>query len=169
MRRTSVRTLVPVALGVTVVGTVVMRALRAQGVHLPPVPWVEHVALLGLAAVIFWMGWAVRAYQRGDRPDLDPLRAARTFVLAKAAALTGAILLGRYLASVLDVVGDLEVASQRERAVAAGVAALCAVVLSVVGLVVEKFCEIPPPDDDAQGGGGNGGGNGSRDPEPLAS
>ncbi|WP_159793884.1 DUF3180 domain-containing protein [Puerhibacterium puerhi] len=148
MRRTSIRTLAAVVLGIAVVGAVVGRALAAQGVHLPAVAWVEDVAILALAVVIFWMGWAVRAYQRGDRPDLDPIRAARTFVLAKAGALTGAILAGRYLATVLGLLGDLDIASQRGRVLAAAVAALCAVVLSAVGLVVEKFCELPPPDDE---------------------
>jgi hypothetical protein len=155
MRRTSIRTLVAVVLGVAVVGAVVGRALAAQGVHLPAVAWIEDVAILALAAVIFWMGWAVRAYQRGDRPDLDPIRAARTFVLAKAGALTGAILAGRYLATVLGLLGDLDIDAQRDRVIAAAAAALCALVLSVVGLVVEKFCELPPPDDeDAENGEG---------------
>ncbi len=148
MRRTSVRTLLAVVLGVAVVGAVVGRALAAQGVHLPPVAWVEDVAILLLAGVIFWMGWAVRAYQKGDRPDLDPIRAARTFVLAKAGALTGAILAGRYLATVLGLLGDLDIAALRDRVLAAAVAALCALVLMVVGLVVERFCELPPPDDE---------------------
>lgn len=148
MRRTPIRTLVAVFVGVAVVGTVVLRALEAQGVHLPPVAWVEDVAILALAAVIFRLGWAVRAYQNGDRPALDPLRAARTFVLAKAAALTGAILAGRYAATVLSVLGDLEIASLRQRAAAAAVAAVCSVALAVVGLVVEKFCELPPPDEE---------------------
>jgi hypothetical protein len=148
MRRTSVRTLLAVVLGVAVVGAVVGRALAAQGVHLPAVAWVEDVAILLLAAVIFWMGWAVRAYQKGDRPSLDPIRAARTFVLAKAGALTGAILAGRYLATVLGLLGDLDIAALRDRVVAAAAAALCALVLMVVGLVVEKFCELPPPDEE---------------------
>jgi hypothetical protein len=148
MRRTSIRTLLAVVLGVAVVGAVVGRALAAQGVHLPAVAWIEDVAILALAAVIFWMGWAVRAYQKGDRPNLDPIRAARTFVLAKAGALTGAILAGRYLATVLGLLGDLDIDAQRSRVLAAGAAALCALVLAVVGLVVEKFCELPPPDDE---------------------
>ena len=149
MRRTSVRVLVLVFAGVTLVGTVVLRALAAQAVRLAPVAWIEWVAILALAAVIFWMGWAVRAFQKGRKPDLDPIRAARTYVLAKAAALTGAILAGRYLAEVLEVAGDLDIASQRHRAIAAGIAVLCSVALTVVGLLVERFCQLPPPEDDA--------------------
>ncbi|ACZ31989.1 hypothetical protein Xcel_2983 [Xylanimonas cellulosilytica DSM 15894] len=150
MRRTSIRVLLLTVAGVTVLGLLVMRVLDAQGYRLPPVPWIEDVAILLLAGLIFWLGWAVRAYQKGRKPNLDPLRAARTFVLAKAGSLTGAILTGRYLATLLVVVGDLGIAAQRERAVAAGVAALCSVALTVVGLVAEKFCELPPPDDDAE-------------------
>jgi hypothetical protein len=160
MRRTSIRVLILTAAGVTLLATAVFRILAGQGVTLPPIAWIEDVAILALAGLIFWMGWAVRAYQKGDRPDLDPLRAARTFVLAKAGALTGAILVGRYLAAFLDVVGDLDVASQRARAVAAAVAFVCAVVLCVVGLVVEKFCQLPPPEDDAEP-------NGNHSPEAL--
>jgi hypothetical protein len=161
MHRTPLRVVILTAVGVALVGTLLLRALSAQGVRLPEVTWVEYVAILALGALIFWMGWAVRSYQKGKKPDLDPLRAARTFVLAKAAALTGAILTGRYLAAFLDVVDDLDIASQRSRAIAAAIAVLCSVALTVVGLVVEKFCEIPPPDDDAEQ-------NGNHQPEPLA-
>ncbi len=147
MRRTSVGTLALVTGVVAVAGAAVLRLLESRGIYLPAVAWVEDVAILVLAAGIFWAGWAVRAYQRGDRPDLDPLRAARTFVLAKAGALTGALLAGRYLATVLVVLGQLEIEARRDQAVAAGIGALCAVVLAVVGLVVEKFCELPPTDD----------------------
>ncbi|QAY63669.1 DUF3180 domain-containing protein [Xylanimonas allomyrinae] len=161
MHRTPLRVLVLTAVGVTGVAALVMRALATTGARLPRVAWVEWIAILALAALIFWMGWAVRAYQKGTRPNLDPVRAARTFVLAKAAALTGAILAGRYLAAVLDVVGDLGIPSQRDRALAAGVAVVCSVVLTVVGVVVEKFCELPPPEDEAERDGDHG-------PEVLA-
>ncbi|AEG45355.1 DUF3180 domain-containing protein [Isoptericola variabilis] len=147
MRRTSVRMLALVLTAVAAVGAVVLRMLESYGVYLPEVAWVEYVAILGLAGGIFWAGWTVRQYQKGVRPDLDPLRAARTFVLAKAAALTGALLAGRYLAEVVVHVGQLEIESRREHALAAGVAVVCSVVLAVVGLVVEKFCELPPSDD----------------------
>ncbi|GAA1730410.1 hypothetical protein GCM10009809_27430 [Isoptericola hypogeus] len=147
MRRTSVGTLALVAGVVAVVGAALLRLLESQGVYLPAAAWVEYVAILALAGGIFWAGWAVRAYQRGDRPGLDPMRAARTFVLAKAGALTGALLTGRYLATVLVMLGQLDIESRRDQAVAAGIGAACAVVLTVVGLVVEKFCELPPPDD----------------------
>ncbi len=156
MRRTSIRVLALTAAGVALAGLAVLRVLDVRGLRLGPVAWIEDVAILALAALIFWLGWTVRAYQKGNRPDLDPIRAARTFVLAKAGALTGAILTGRYLASVLVVVGNLDVASQRDRAIGAGIAMLCSIVLTVVALVAERFCELPPPDDDAERDGDHG-------------
>jgi hypothetical protein len=151
MRRTPIGSLIAVLVAVAVVGWLALRALEARSVYLPVVPWVVDVAILGLAGLVFWSGWAVRSYQKGKRPSLDGLRAARTLVLAKAAALTGALLGGWYLAQVLVVLGDLAIESRRDRAVAAGIAVLCSVVLAVVGLVVEKFCELPPPDKDRAG------------------
>ena len=148
MRRTPIGSLIAVLVAVALVGWPVLRALEARGVYLPEVPWLVDVAILVLAGTVFWSGWTVRSYQKGKRPSLDGLRAARTLVLAKAAALTGALLGGWYLAQVLVVLGDLAIESRRDHAIAAGIAVLCSVVLAVVGLVVEKFCELPPSDKD---------------------
>lgn len=148
MRRTPIGSLVAVLVAVAVIGWLVLRSLEARSVYLPVVPWLVDVAILALAGAVFWAGWGVRSYQKGKRPTLDGIRAARTLVLAKAAALTGALLGGWYLAQVLLVLGDLAIEPRRDRAVAAGIAVLCSVVLTVVGLVVEKFCELPPSDKD---------------------
>jgi hypothetical protein len=146
VRRTRVRTLVAVAAAVAVVGALVLRLLETRRVYLPGAAWVEIFAVLLLAGLVFAAGWSVRAYLRGDKPDLDALRAARTFAMAKAAAYTGALLAGRYVAHVLVVLPDLE--ARRDQAIASGVAALAAVALSGAGVLVEKFCQIPPPEDD---------------------
>lgn len=148
MRRTRLRTLAAVAVAVALLGALLLRLLESRRVYVPGAAWVEVFAILLLAGLIFGAGWSVRAYLRGDRPDLSGLRAARTFAMAKAAAYTGALLAGRYAAHVLVVLPQLEVEARRDQAVVSGVAALAAVVLSVVGLVVEKFCEVPPPEDD---------------------
>ena len=136
--------------GVTaVVSGVLLRTLAAYGVEAPEVPWLVVAVELLIAAVVFSMGWAVRQFLLGKRPDLSPIRAARTAVLAKASCWTGALLAGWYGGQVLAVLGDLDIEAQRERAAAAGLAVAGAVVLAVVGLVVEWFCRVPPPEDDA--------------------
>ncbi|RXR26993.1 DUF3180 domain-containing protein [Oerskovia turbata] len=164
MQRTKVTTLLLVSVVTTLIGWLVVVGLERRGTYLPHVPWIVDVALVGLAAGVFWAGWAVRSYLKGRRPSLDALRAARTLVLAKAAALTGALLAGWYLAQVVAVLGDLAIEARRDRAIAAGVAALCAVVLAVVGLVVETFCQVPPDDTDPASDGRSRAG-GEADPE----
>jgi hypothetical protein len=71
-------------------------------------------------------------------------------VLAKAAAYTGALLVGWYSCQVLVRLGALDAAANRERAWAAGAAALGALTMTVVGLVAERFCRIPPAEPKAE-------------------
>lgn len=147
MQRTRATTLVLVVVLSTAVGWSVVRVLSSRGVILPAVPWLMVAVLLLIAAVVLAMGLSVRQYLRGKHPTLDPMRAARTAVLAKASCYTGALLAGWYAAQVLAVLGDLGIESQRQRAITAGLAVLGAAVLAVVGLVVERICRVPPPED----------------------
>lgn len=147
MQRTRIRTLLLLTAVTTALGWLVVRLLASRGWTLPPVPWPMVAVLVLIAAVVLALGWSVRQYLRGKRPALDPLRAARTAVLAKASCYTGALLAGWYLAQVLEVLGDLHIEAQRERAASAGLAVLGAVVLAVAGLLAESFCRIPPPED----------------------
>ncbi len=66
-----------------------------RGHLLGQVSWVSSVLLLAMAALVIAAGLPVRRFLRGEaRKTLNPVRAARTLVLAQAAALTGAGLLG---------------------------------------------------------------------------
>lgn len=147
MTRTRWQTLVLWAVASTAVSALAVRGLADRGVQTPQVPWLVVAVELTIAAVVLSMGWAVRQFLQGRRPDLSPIRAARTAVLAKASCYTGAVLVGWYGGQVLAVVGDLEIEAQQVRAAAAGLAVVGAVVLAVVGLVVEWFCRVPPPED----------------------
>ncbi|MCL2463960.1 MAG: DUF3180 domain-containing protein, partial [Micrococcales bacterium] len=100
------------------------------------------------AAVVFTMGWAVWQFLHGKRPGLDPIRAARTAVLAKAACYTGALLTGWYGGQAAAYLADSVIPDYLGRAGAAALAAGGAVVLAAVGLLVEWFCHVPPPRDD---------------------
>ena len=154
MQRTRWQSLLLITASTGLLGWLVLRLLARQSVSLPPVPWLVVVVLVVIAGIVFTMGWAVRQFLRGKRPSLDPIRAARTAVLAKASAYTGSLLAGWYASQVLLVLGDLGIASQRERAIAAGCAALAAALLAGVGLVVEWFCRVPPPTDKPTAPGG---------------
>ncbi|ROS78822.1 DUF3180 domain-containing protein [Cellulomonas sp. PhB143] len=155
MGSTRRRTLVLVAVVVAVLTWGLAGLAEDGGVFLPAVPWPVDATLVVIAAAVAWAGWGVRAYQRGDRPALSGLRAARTLVLAKATALTGAVLVGWYGGQALLFLGELGIEARRDKAVAAGVAVLCSVLVAVAGLLAEHWCRLPP--DDGPGGGRGGG------------
>lgn len=154
MRRTPVLRVVAVAVAALALAYLVLGVVEGRGGTLLPVPAIAWLVILLIAAVVGALGWNVRQYTRGKRPDLDVLVAARTVVLATASAYTGALLLGWYAAQVLRTLADLDIAARRDVAVTAGVAALAAIVLTAVGLVAERWCEVPPPSDDDEGGPG---------------
>jgi len=148
MQRTRWQSLALAAVAVAALTWWGFQVAAGRGALPPEVPWLVAAVELLIAAVVLSMGWAVRQYLRGKRPNLDPIRAARTAVLAKAACYTGALLTGWYGGQTVVLVGDLATHGNGGRAVAAGVAALGAVALVVVGLVVEWMCHVPPPEDD---------------------
>ena len=152
MTRTAWQRLVLVAVVSAAVSAGVLRIAESRGASVLPVPLVSSLVVLLIAAVVVSLGWAVRQYKRGKRPGLDPLLAARTVVLATASAYTGALLSGWYAGHVLLVLGDLDIEARRQVAVSAGAALLCTLAMAVVGLVVERWCEVRPPDDDDPGG-----------------
>lgn len=153
MRRTPWTRLLGVAAVATAVAWAALRVAESQGASLLPVPLLSCAVLLVIAGVVLSLGWSVRQYTRGKRPGLDPLLAARTVVLATASAYTGALLTGWYVAHVLVALGDWEIEVRRDLVTSAGVATLCTVALAVVGLVVERWCEVRPRDDDEPGPG----------------
>lgn len=124
-----------------------LRLVEGRGATVLPPSILSWVVVLAIALGVGIAGWNVRQFLRGKRPGLDPLLAARTVVLATAASYTGALLGGWYAGHVLLVLRDLAIDGRRDVAAAASVALLASVVLAVTGLVVERWCRIPPPQD----------------------
>ena len=152
MRRTPVRRLLVVAALSLAVASGGLRLAEGRGATLLPVPALASAVLLLIAALVMSLGWTVRQYTKGKRPGLDPLLAARTVVLATASTYTGALLSGWYGGQVLIVLRDLAFPARRAVAVSAGAALVCAVLLAVAGLVVERWCEVRPGDPDDPSG-----------------
>lgn len=148
MRRTPPTRLLAVALVVAAGALLVLRVVESRGGTVLPVPVLSAVVLALLAVVVLALGWQVRQVREGRRPGTDPIVAARTVVLATAAAHTGALLTGWYAAHVLLVAGDLAIDARRDVAVSAGVAGGGSLLLVVAGLVAERWCEVRDGDDD---------------------
>ena len=82
---------------------------------------------------------------------LDPLLAARTLVLAQACAYAGTVLLGWHVGIFLDQLRIWSLRSDQGITWLALAMAGGGLVMIVVGLLVERFCRIPPEDGDAKG------------------
>lgn len=148
MRPARAGTAVVVALVVAALGWVALDLWTGNGGTYVPLPWTAVAGTAALAVAVVAAGLPVRRWVDGrrDRP-LDPLVAARTVVLAKAAAYGGAVLAGWYAAQALVIVPDL-VGARRTRFVLAVLAVLAAVAVCVAGFVVQRWCRVPPEDDD---------------------
>jgi Protein of unknown function (DUF3180) len=148
MTATRTRTLALLALVGAVLGWSVTRVLESGG-GVMPLPLTALGAMLVIAVAVLVVGWPVRRWTRGDRSRrLDPLRAARTAVLAKAASHSGALLAGWYLGQGLTLLGDLHIEPRRDRLLLAGLAVLTALLMVTAGLVTERWCRLPHGDDD---------------------
>lgn len=147
---TPARPLVMILLGLaaTAAGWLGLDLWDSRGGMPPPLPWTAALGTLALCAAVVAAGLPVRRWVSGRRERaLDPLLAARTVVLAKAAAYGGAVFAGWYAAQGLIVLPDL-VGDRRTRFVVAGICMVTAIMLAVSGLVVQRWCRVPPSDDD---------------------
>lgn len=85
---------------------------------------------------------------------LDPILAARTLVLAQACAYAGTVLLGWHAGIFLDQLRIWNLRSDQGITWVAVAIAGGGLVMIVVGLLVERFCKIPPEDSDVAPGDG---------------
>ena len=114
---------------------------------LGPASWVSAVMLVAMAVLVVGAGLPVRRFLRGEaRKPLSPIRAARTLVLAQAAALTGSGVLGWYAAQVAHALGDVDLPGYRD--LLWRLLALCfaSLVLTTAGMLTQRMCRVDPPD-----------------------
>jgi hypothetical protein len=118
------------------------------GHMLGPLTWISSILLVVMGALVIGAGLPVRRFLRGEATKpLSPIRAARTLVLAQAAALTGAGVLGWYAAQAALAVADLDLPGYRR--MLWQLLALCAgaAVLAASGMATQRMCRVEPPED----------------------
>jgi peptidoglycan/LPS O-acetylase OafA/YrhL len=159
VRPTRTRTLLLLAVGVTVITWVALRWWASSGNELPMLPWSTPGVMGLLAVAVLVAGWPVRRWTRGQRSEpLDPLRAARTVVLAKAAQYAGALLTGWYAGQVLVIAPNVDVEPRRDLLLRGLVSVAAALLVWVAGWLVERFCRVDRRDDDEDRAGTPGSG-----------
>ena len=152
MNRTHPTTIVAFTLGGLAFGYLGELALVSAGrsVIVPPVSLA--ITLVGVAALVVGVAWPIRQSVQGKSGRrVDPFRAARIAVLAKASSVTGALVLGVGLGITAFLLTRTVVAPASTVWMGV-VTAIGAALLLVGGLVAEHFCTLPPdePDDEEE-------------------
>ncbi len=151
MKRTNIGVLILLAAVGGVGGAFLETALTAAGraIILPPLTLALALAVIG--GIVVSLAVPIRRLTRGKATGpVDPYYATRVLVLAKASALTGALLTGfgigvAFYLSTRSIVAGGSIVQSIVTAVGAGV-------LLAGGLIAEYMCTIPPSDDDDNGG-----------------
>ena len=153
-RGVSVRLVLLLGVAATALSYLGLRIWTGQGGVLPQAPWGALIVLVFMSCGVFFAALPIRRFLRGQaRKPLNPLRAMRTVVLAQAAALTGALVTGWYVAQVLVLLPLLDSPGRRAAAVRLLVLAAGGVLMAIVGLLAQGMCRVDGNDRDGDGGG----------------
>ena len=161
-RGVSIRLVLLLGLVVTALAYLGLRVWDVQDSLVPQTSWGALIVLVFMACGVFFAGLPVRRFLRGQaKKPLNPMRAMRTLVLAQAAALTGALVAGWYLAQVLWCCCRTSTSARVARS-CVRLAALAAggVLMAIAGLVAQAMCRVDKVD---KGDKGNKGNSGNRD------
>ncbi|GAA2905549.1 hypothetical protein JOD62_000949 [Microbacterium keratanolyticum] len=147
MKRTSVTVLLLVALAGGAGGFLLDHALTVSG-RATFTPALGLPLLLALLAVaVLALGWTVRRSIRSpEHPRMNPFRALRIAVLARASSLVGALLLG-FAAGALAYISTRPVGPPIGSVLALTATLGAALVLVIAALVAEHFCTLPTDSD----------------------
>ncbi|WP_062071376.1 DUF3180 domain-containing protein [Demequina sediminicola] len=126
------------------------RLLDSSGTTPPHVPWSAWAFSFIAGGCALGFAWQVKRFLQGKRPDLSPLRAARTAMFAQACAYVGAVMAGAYGGYALALVDSWSHGPRREVIISALIAAGSSLVLMVAGMIAERWCRYDDDDDSAE-------------------
>jgi Protein of unknown function (DUF3180) len=147
--------LIVVGLILAIVGWFATVMTNRYGLATPVLPLTGLVTMGVIVVLALVLGIRVLRWRNGKKKKmLNPILAAWTLVLAQACAYTGTVLLGWHAGIFLDLLRLWNLRSDQgitwlTLAMAGG-----GLIMIIVGLVVERFCRIPPEDGDAGGAKG---------------
>jgi hypothetical protein len=142
-RGVSIALVLILGLVATVLSYLVLRIWTGEGGVLPATSWGALIVLLFMATGVLFAGLPVRRFLRGQaRKPLNPLRAMRTLVLAQAAALTGALVTGWYVAQILVLMPDFDIPSRRMAGLRLAAMAIGGALMAIAGLAAQAMCRV---------------------------
>lgn len=150
MKRTHASTVIAFALAGVVAGYLIDLAVVTAGGNAIVPPLSLPITLAGVAVLVVAFAWPIRRAVTGKATKhLDPFRAMRTAVLAKACSMSGALVLGFGIGITLFLLTRSVVPSVGTVWLALATA-IGAALLLAGGLVAEAFCTLPPDDTEPE-------------------
>jgi hypothetical protein len=150
MKRTHTSTVIAFVLAGIVVGYLGDLAIVSGGANAIVPPLSLPITLTGVAIMVVALAWPIRRAVKGkSTKHIDPFRAMRTAVLAKACSLSGALVFGFGLGITLFLITRSVVPSV-DTIWLAFATAIGAGLLLAGGLVAEAFCTLPPDDTEPE-------------------
>ncbi len=147
-RGVSVRLVLFLGLAATGFAYLGLRIWDVQNSPLLQTSWISLIVLVFMACGVFFAGLPVRRFLRGQaKKSLNPMRAMRTLVLAQAAALTGGLVSGWYLAQVLVLLPDFDIDSRRTLVLRLAALSAGGALLAVAGLLAQRMCRVDKRDE----------------------
>jgi len=144
--------LLVIVVGLAAAGWAATLVATRYSLATPVLPLTGLVTMGVIVVLTLVLGIRVLRWRNGKKTKiLNPILAAWTLVLAQACAYTGAMLLGWHAGIFLDQLRLWNVRSGQAITWQTLTMAGGGLAMIVVGLVVERFCRIPPEDGDAEG------------------
>lgn len=143
--------LLAIGLVLTVAGWLATVLANRYSVATPVLPPTALVTMGVIVALTLVLGIRVLRWRNSTKKKimLNPILAARTLVLAQACAYAGTVLLGWHAGILLDQLRIWSLRSDQSITWLALAMTGGGLVMIIVGLLVERFCRIPPEDGDA--------------------
>jgi hypothetical protein len=153
MRHTRPLTLVAFGIAGLALGFVLEVALAAAGQPVISLPYTLTITLVAAAAIVVALAVPIGRTIRGRSTGrINPFRAMRVVVLAKASSLVGSLIAG-FAAGIVAFLLTRPVIADLGSVWPGIAAAVSGVALLVAGLVAERLCTLPPDDPDEAGAG----------------
>lgn len=150
MKLTNPLLLLVIGVAVGVLGWLAALLTTRYSLNTPVLPPTGLITMGVIVVLTLVLGIRVLRWRNGKKNKmLNPILAAWTLVLAQACAYTGAVLLGWHVGIFLDQLRLWNLRSDQSLTWQALTMAGGGLAMIVVGLVVERFCRIPPEDGDA--------------------
>lgn len=148
MKRTHVTSLVALGVLGVAIGFLLETGLGAAGSALLVPPLALPITLFAIGLIVVLLAVPIRRAVRAKvKTRIDPFRAMRVAVLAKACSMAGALMGGVGIGMLVFVL-TRSVLPGTSSVWFTAAAALGGIALMVGGLIAEFFCTLPPPSDE---------------------